>query len=141
MSLSEPNPCAKCSGNCTCERLALAIEVVHREIVIENNCLKRKLINYSRWLRQETQKLACLRKTHADTEITLNITRIEVANLKREAEENRKAYEEVNNVWNYCALLEDFIHKNTVPYVEQRFTLGAEKKRKLDEYHDIDIDF
>lgn len=109
---------------CNCSRLALALEVISREVGCKNNRLEHVNREMYRGYESIVKKLSDEKKDNAELRLRLAMQSVIIKEYKDHRERFAPAYSMVEGLYKYIAILEDFIHVNTVP--------DKTKKRKLE---------
>ena len=110
--ITRKNSCKVCHKN---DRLALALEVVHREVAIDNDILRKRYKHMCSSYYREVRMKDIFKKENAELHLKCAIRDVIIKDLKNTIDRYEPAINEVNNIYRYVAILEDFIQKSLVP--------------------------
>ena len=113
MSLTNVN--SSYVNKCENSRLSLAIERLHTEVSIETFILKRRYKSITTGYYQQVKKSTKLQKKNYELRLKLAIKDIIIKEYQEEIQRFNQEYSNIENLRKYCAILEKFIRKNTVP--------------------------
>lgn len=130
MSLSKPNPCMKCNDNCTCDRLAIAIETASYYIADRYIATRERNFELNCHIQSLDAKNLLLMRENKSLKMKLETQSFQIASMRDHIMRFAEEYEKQVSLNKYVKLLESFIQKRNTDWFKCLTCCAKDKDEK-----------